>query len=159
MPICFWSQSISLSFRVMSSNEPWVGTWRPHKPRGPIAAFYRSPGPKYALPGLTGTAKTLSFFFFHQHSCYSYSWRCPSLSPPWRYFETWPYEIQSTDVQLRDTSWSGQFWVLPWAKIPRPLQHHQRGPRRHSCVFPPQPSKGAKIVPGPWTRSAKPLTH
>uniref|UniRef100_A0A3Q0QTE6 Tripartite motif containing 35-30 n=1 Tax=Amphilophus citrinellus TaxID=61819 RepID=A0A3Q0QTE6_AMPCI len=34
--------------------EPWVGTWRPHKPKGPIAALYGSPGPKYALPGLTG---------------------------------------------------------------------------------------------------------
>uniref|UniRef100_A0A8C6U420 Uncharacterized protein n=1 Tax=Neogobius melanostomus TaxID=47308 RepID=A0A8C6U420_9GOBI len=38
----------------MPTAEPWVGSWRPHKPRGPIAAMYRSPGPKYALPGLTG---------------------------------------------------------------------------------------------------------
>ncbi|XP_049929228.1 outer dense fiber protein 3-B [Epinephelus moara] len=43
--------------RVMSSAEPWVGTWRPHKPRGPIAALYGSPGPKYALPGLTGVSQ------------------------------------------------------------------------------------------------------
>ncbi|XP_038561630.1 outer dense fiber protein 3-B [Micropterus salmoides] len=41
----------------MASTEPWVGTWRPHKPRGPIAALYGSPGPKYALPGLTGISK------------------------------------------------------------------------------------------------------
>ncbi|KAM9753407.1 ciliary microtubule associated protein 1B [Menidia menidia] len=41
----------------MPSVEPWVGTWRPHKPRGPIAAFYCSPGPKYALPGLTGISQ------------------------------------------------------------------------------------------------------
>ncbi|XP_022610401.1 outer dense fiber protein 3-like [Seriola dumerili] len=41
----------------MASAEPWVGSWRPHKPRGPIAALYRSPGPKYALPGLTGVNK------------------------------------------------------------------------------------------------------
>ncbi|GAA6228993.1 outer dense fiber protein 3-like [Lates japonicus] len=41
----------------MASVEPWVGTWRPHKPRGPIAALYGSPGPKYALPGLTGVFK------------------------------------------------------------------------------------------------------
>lgn len=33
----------------------WVGVWRPHKPRGPIAALYSSPGPKYALPGCTGS--------------------------------------------------------------------------------------------------------
>ncbi|XP_040894725.1 outer dense fiber protein 3-B [Toxotes jaculatrix] len=41
----------------MAKAEPWVGTWRPHKPRGPIAALYGSPGPKYALPGLTGISK------------------------------------------------------------------------------------------------------
>lgn len=41
----------------MASAEPWVGSWRPHKPRGPPAALYGSPGPKYALPGLTGIGK------------------------------------------------------------------------------------------------------
>lgn len=39
----------------MSGADVWVGAWRPHKPKGPIAAFYSSPGPKYALPGATGT--------------------------------------------------------------------------------------------------------
>ncbi|KAG7456161.1 hypothetical protein MATL_G00248880 [Megalops atlanticus] len=39
----------------MEEQDVWVGTWRPHKPRGPIAALYKSPGPKYALPGTTGT--------------------------------------------------------------------------------------------------------
>ncbi|NXN19563.1 ODF3A protein, partial [Indicator maculatus] len=34
--------------------EPWVGTWRPHRPRGPIAALYGSPGPKYGLPTNVG---------------------------------------------------------------------------------------------------------
>lgn len=38
----------------MTTAGPWVGTWRPHQRRGTIAALYRSPGPKYALPGLTG---------------------------------------------------------------------------------------------------------
>ncbi|KAM9854748.1 ciliary microtubule associated protein 1B [Aulostomus maculatus] len=37
------------------SEESWVGTWRPHKPRGPIAAIYGSPGPKYAPPALIGS--------------------------------------------------------------------------------------------------------
>ncbi|KAM6161566.1 ciliary microtubule associated protein 1B isoform 3-T3 [Erethizon dorsatum] len=32
----------------------WVGPWRPHRPRGPIAALYSSPGPKYKLPPNTG---------------------------------------------------------------------------------------------------------
>ncbi|XP_063786511.1 ciliary microtubule associated protein 1A-like [Pseudophryne corroboree] len=31
-----------------------LGTWKPHRPRGPIAGMYNSPGPKYALPGNTG---------------------------------------------------------------------------------------------------------
>lgn len=35
-------------------SEVWVGTWRPHRPRGPIAALYRGPGPKYKLPPNTG---------------------------------------------------------------------------------------------------------
>uniref|UniRef100_A0A3Q2TDA1 Ciliary microtubule associated protein 1B n=1 Tax=Fundulus heteroclitus TaxID=8078 RepID=A0A3Q2TDA1_FUNHE len=38
----------------MTSDELCVGTWRPHRPRRPIAALYGSPGPKYALPGLIG---------------------------------------------------------------------------------------------------------
>ncbi|NXI35138.1 ODF3A protein, partial [Galbula dea] len=32
----------------------WVGTWRPHRPRGPIAALYCGPGPKYGLPSNVG---------------------------------------------------------------------------------------------------------
>ncbi|XP_051818533.1 outer dense fiber protein 3B isoform X2 [Antechinus flavipes] len=32
----------------------WVGTWRPHRPRGPIAALHSGPGPKYMLPTNTG---------------------------------------------------------------------------------------------------------
>uniref|UniRef100_A0A3Q3DHW1 Ciliary microtubule associated protein 1B n=1 Tax=Hippocampus comes TaxID=109280 RepID=A0A3Q3DHW1_HIPCM len=39
----------------LSIIDPWVGSWRPHRPRGPIAALYSSPGPKYALPSLTGS--------------------------------------------------------------------------------------------------------
>ncbi|XP_071370146.1 ciliary microtubule associated protein 1B-like [Centroberyx affinis] len=38
----------------MPGTDVCVGSWRPHKPRGPIAAHYGSPGPKYALPGLIG---------------------------------------------------------------------------------------------------------
>ncbi|XP_075998599.1 ciliary microtubule associated protein 1B [Genypterus blacodes] len=41
----------------MPDTDVWVGSWRPHRPRGPIAAHYGSPGPKYALPGLTGISK------------------------------------------------------------------------------------------------------
>ncbi|XP_074757768.1 ciliary microtubule associated protein 1B [Athene noctua] len=36
------------------SDGAWVGSWRPHRPRGPIAALYGSPGPKYGLPTSVG---------------------------------------------------------------------------------------------------------
>ncbi|NXJ87008.1 ODF3A protein, partial [Trogon melanurus] len=36
------------------AEEGWVGSWRPHRPRGPIAALYSSPGPKYGLPTNVG---------------------------------------------------------------------------------------------------------
>ncbi|XP_065606223.1 ciliary microtubule associated protein 1A-like [Cyrtonyx montezumae] len=32
----------------------WVGTWRPHRPRGLISAQFPSPGPQYCIPGTTG---------------------------------------------------------------------------------------------------------
>lgn len=32
----------------------YVGDWRPHKPRGPIGAHFKSPGPKYSLPSTVG---------------------------------------------------------------------------------------------------------
>ncbi|NXJ68032.1 ODF3A protein, partial [Rostratula benghalensis] len=32
----------------------WVGSWRPHRPRGPILAQFSSPGPKYGTLGTTG---------------------------------------------------------------------------------------------------------
>nr|XP_055107862.1 outer dense fiber protein 3B isoform X2 [Symphalangus syndactylus] len=35
-------------------SDAWVGLWRPHRPRGPIAAHYGGPGPKYKLPPNTG---------------------------------------------------------------------------------------------------------
>nr|XP_008107259.1 PREDICTED: outer dense fiber protein 3 isoform X2 [Anolis carolinensis] len=35
-------------------DEKWVGTWRPHRPRGPIMAQFTSPGPKYYIQGATG---------------------------------------------------------------------------------------------------------
>ncbi|KAK1166932.1 outer dense fiber protein 3-like [Acipenser oxyrinchus oxyrinchus] len=60
------------------SADMWVGSWRPHKARGPIAAFYNSPGPKYALPGATGIQfhdprkyKAPAFSFGTRHCSYS----------------------------------------------------------------------------------------
>ncbi|NXD88552.1 ODF3A protein, partial [Halcyon senegalensis] len=49
--------------------DTWVGTWRPHRPRGPIAALYSSPGPKYGLPTNVG-------YRLHDPS----RWRAPAYS-------------------------------------------------------------------------------
>ncbi|XP_041132315.1 outer dense fiber protein 3-B-like [Polyodon spathula] len=35
---------------LIMTTDPWVGTWRPQKPRRPIGAQYFGPGPKYGLP-------------------------------------------------------------------------------------------------------------
>ncbi|KAF3854718.1 hypothetical protein F7725_022773, partial [Dissostichus mawsoni] len=51
---------IHLSLRETSSGEALVGTWRPHKPRGPIAALYGSPGASKHDP----TKKTAPQFSF-----------------------------------------------------------------------------------------------
>ncbi|XP_056371393.1 outer dense fiber protein 3B isoform X1 [Oenanthe melanoleuca] len=36
------------------SKEGWVGAWRPHRPRVPVAGRFRSPGPQYGLPSGIG---------------------------------------------------------------------------------------------------------
>ncbi|NXB03045.1 ODF3A protein, partial [Cnemophilus loriae] len=36
------------------SNDGWVGPWRPHRPRAPVSAQSRTPGPKYGLPSGIG---------------------------------------------------------------------------------------------------------
>ncbi|XP_015706512.1 outer dense fiber protein 3-like isoform X2 [Coturnix japonica] len=37
-----------------SMDGAWVGTWRPHRPRGLISAQFPRPGPQYFIPGTTG---------------------------------------------------------------------------------------------------------
>ena len=41
--------------------DPFVGDWRPHRPRGPISAQFKSPGPKYGLPAALGKSFILNF--------------------------------------------------------------------------------------------------
>ncbi|XP_063253255.1 ciliary microtubule associated protein 1B isoform X2 [Prinia subflava] len=36
------------------SKEPWVGPWRPHRPRVPVAIRLLTPGPKYDIPSGMG---------------------------------------------------------------------------------------------------------
>lgn len=38
----------------MVTADPFVGDWRPHRPRGPVSAQFKSPGPKYGLPPALG---------------------------------------------------------------------------------------------------------
>ncbi|KAG7522195.1 hypothetical protein JOB18_015711 [Solea senegalensis] len=57
LPLAHTQTHDRISISVMPTSELWVGTWRPHRPAGPISAHCLSPGPKYALPGLTGASK------------------------------------------------------------------------------------------------------
>ncbi|XP_004610838.1 outer dense fiber protein 3B [Sorex araneus] len=61
-------------------SDMWVGPWRPHRPRGPIAALYSGPGPKYMLPPNTGYA-------LHDPSrarapAFTFGSRLPTMSAP-----------------------------------------------------------------------------
>lgn len=76
-----WFIYIHLPLIEMPSADPWVGTWRPHKPRGPIAALYGSPGPKYALPGLTG--KTSLWLWWWWLWCVMWSGSLCSFKKVW----------------------------------------------------------------------------
>ena len=44
--------------------DPFVGDWRPHRPRGPISAQFKSPGPKYGLPAALGKFDVLKIYHF-----------------------------------------------------------------------------------------------
>uniref|UniRef100_A0A8C4J648 ODF3A protein n=1 Tax=Dromaius novaehollandiae TaxID=8790 RepID=A0A8C4J648_DRONO len=44
----------------MGTEHAWVGTWKPHRPRGPVMAQFTSPGPKYSIPGTTGKSMVKS---------------------------------------------------------------------------------------------------
>ncbi|XP_038612793.1 outer dense fiber protein 3B isoform X2 [Tachyglossus aculeatus] len=58
----------------------WIGTWRPHRPRGPIAALYGSPGPKYLLPPSTG--HPLHDPTRARAPAFSFGWRLPPRDQP-----------------------------------------------------------------------------
>ena len=61
------SPALAVGFVAPSNMDgAWVGTWRPHRPRGPIMAQFTSPGPKYSIPGTTGKA-TIARGVHHIH--------------------------------------------------------------------------------------------
>ncbi|XP_042191407.1 outer dense fiber protein 3-B [Callorhinchus milii] len=62
------------------THDPWVGTWRPHRPRMPIAAMYNSPGPKYMLQGNTGYER--HDLTKYRAPAYSLAKRLPGLKDP-----------------------------------------------------------------------------
>jgi len=64
--------------RPQKESNTYLGTWRPHKPRGPIGAMSKSPGPKYALPGAIGSndhdlrkKRAAAFSFGSRHKQFS----------------------------------------------------------------------------------------
>ncbi|XP_053153219.1 outer dense fiber protein 3 [Hemicordylus capensis] len=73
------------------SNGPWVGTWRPHHPRGPVMAQYSSPGPKYYIQGTTGYVSHMPTK--RRAPAYSIHGTRPSLSKD---STPGPYNVQSS---------------------------------------------------------------
>ncbi|XP_060778878.1 ciliary microtubule associated protein 1B-like [Neoarius graeffei] len=74
----------------MSSRDVWVGSWRPHRPRGPIAAMYKGPGPKYALPVATGV---------NEHD--PRKWKAPA------------YSFGIRHLQFRESCTPGPAYLIP----------------------------------------------
>lgn len=55
------SPALAVGFGAIADMDgAWVGTWRPHRPRGLITAHFTSPGPKYSIPGTTGKSTITS---------------------------------------------------------------------------------------------------
>ncbi|XP_042303132.1 outer dense fiber protein 3 [Sceloporus undulatus] len=73
------------------SNGAWVGTWRPHRPRGPIMAQYTGPGPKYYVQGATGYVSHIPTK--RKAPAYSMHGSRPSLSKD---CSPGPYYVQSS---------------------------------------------------------------
>lgn len=135
---------------AMSANA-WVGSWRPHRPRGPIAALYSSPGPKYGLPTNVGEsgpwgsgcccraggvpgARQLGDRGSAAHRAPRPP-RLPSARPlPW----------PRTRLQLWGAHGGAAGGPLPWAGVPAaPWDHRQgqgRDPRFLHLQPPPRPT-------------------
>ncbi|KAM6410662.1 ciliary microtubule associated protein 1A-like [Pluvialis apricaria] len=98
----------------------WVGTWRPHRPRGPIMAQFTSPGPKYSIPGTTG-------YLAHNPT----KARAPA------------YTFQGAKPPLADTCSPGPcYYVQP--SVTRNGKH--MAPAHHICGL---PKIKTEVTPGP----------
>ncbi|XP_053833067.1 outer dense fiber protein 3B isoform X2 [Vidua macroura] len=62
------------------SNDGWVGPWRPHRPRGPLSAAYRNPGPKCGTPSGIGERGAEGSAGDRSRGGRVPSGRCPALS-------------------------------------------------------------------------------
>ncbi|XP_060778877.1 ciliary microtubule associated protein 1B-like [Neoarius graeffei] len=107
----------------MSNRDVWVGSWRPHRAKGPIAAMYSSPGPKYALPVVTGV---------NEHD--PRKWKAPAYS----------FGIQH--LQFRESCTPGPAYLIP-SNITRNGRH---GNPAYSLYGRPKELKPFQ-TPGPGT--------
>ncbi|XP_025030969.1 outer dense fiber protein 3B [Python bivittatus] len=115
------------------STDVWVGSWRPHRPRGPIAALYSSPGPKYGLPTNVG---------YQQHDPSRY--RAPAYSIGSRRFQTLescspgPSYMVPTNMTMRGKDWIPAFSIYGRPRDVAPFR--TPGPGRYS------PEKAGKLA-------------
>uniref|UniRef100_A0A8C2WUW9 Ciliary microtubule associated protein 1B n=1 Tax=Cyclopterus lumpus TaxID=8103 RepID=A0A8C2WUW9_CYCLU len=149
----------------------WVGTWRPHKPRGPIAALYGSPGPKYALPGLTGkySPEHSERVLFHTAPAYTLSGRSKDISniqTPGPASYSLPQMLGSNTVVTSAAptfSFCGRNTIGTFhedlKKTPGPAAYNTVD----ACIYrhkPPQFSmKGRNFPPGETTKKPGPGAH
>ncbi|GAB0187579.1 outer dense fiber protein 3-like [Grus japonensis] len=115
------SSALAVGFVATSNTDgAYVGTWRPHRPRGPILAQFTSPGPKYSIPGTTG-------YLAHNPT----KTKAPA------------YTLRGAKPPMTDSSSPGpRYYVQP--SITRHGKH--TAPAQHICGL---PKVKTEITPGP----------
>ncbi|KAM9854755.1 ciliary microtubule associated protein 1A-like [Aulostomus maculatus] len=112
---------------MSGSEESWVGTWRPHKSRGPIAAQYQSPGPKYAPPALIGGIIHDSTKI--QPPMFSFGKRHADLKTD---FSPGPKYIIPTNITRKGRAGTPVFSLHSRTKEPQPFQTPGPGPAAYT---------------------------
>lgn len=166
--------------RAMGS-DVWVGPWRPHRPRGPIAALYRGPGPKYMLPPNTGTGVGRGVEGLPRpvpargrlnpaagrkggksvggrdtvHCARGWEQRGPAvtLGRSFRLHPARPVAAPRPGVLLRRSPPHAADFVRPRARPPDSSSYDRARPRRHPCLLHLRPSAPRSALPHSGTRS------
>nr|KAF6398520.1 outer dense fiber of sperm tails 3 [Molossus molossus] len=159
------------------AEEVWVGTWRPHRPRGPIMALYSSPGPKYLIPPTTGDyfpEKSTKYVFdsapSHSISARTKTFRVDSTPGPAAYMlpvVMGPHavgKVSQPSFSIKGRSKLGGF-SDDLHKTPGPAAYHQsnmqvtklRAPQ-YTIAARVEPPGDKTLKPGPGAHSPEKVT-